>query len=320
MSDSVFTPFILGHADNLAYLPDQLGDQKIIKIPMDSATIHIESTSVKGVSTSLSPSRFSRLLNLANGLAYGGGMGMPEWVMLDCALLPAFFAGFMGPAHYLTTGQFTFINEQLNGVEAERSKRRVFVERSLGVTQGDLDPHEWFPLAEFCAIPRLAPQEIVGYSLYSLRRGLGVRSKAFGLWLLQHLGYQRQVGVAQWTNPSAVRAHLRFGPLELIDPLTPSHTKAGETFIYRLRLPPSEELLRRALGEIKSDKDEEGAHKSNDDLALKDSEWLSIEDTEWMLAQRDVHSRPYLLELRGKGDGLEALIAKTLAPSENVSS
>ena len=256
MSAPPLSPFIIGAADNLERLPTHLGNDEIVKIPIDASNIHLPDSMLASwrehgisVASSISPARFARLLNLANGVAYGGGMGMPEWVMLDCALLPSFFAGFMGPSALLSSLDQNLIREGLCETEDKRSDRRTYVERELKVAEGDLGLAEWFPIAEFCAIPRVAPHELVGYSLYSLKRGYGGRAKAFGLWLLHSAGYRYQVGVAQWTNPAAIKAHLRFGPLELIDPMTPSHTKAGETFIYRLHLHRREDLLSRALGE-----------------------------------------------------------------------
>jgi hypothetical protein len=113
----------------------------------------------------------------------------------------------------------------------------------LQVPQGLLRDEEWVPISEFCAIPTLSPSTVVGYSLFSLRRGWGTRAKALGLLLYSRLGRCYQRGVAQYGNISALKAHLRFGPLKLIDPLTPMHTKAGETFIYELRLPGEDRLL-----------------------------------------------------------------------------
>ena len=62
-------------------------------------------------------------------------------------------------------------------METERSAQRIQIEEHIGVTEGELSDEEWFPLAEFCAIPRLYPAEVVGYSLYSLKRGLGGESE-----------------------------------------------------------------------------------------------------------------------------------------------
>ena len=89
----------------------------------------------------------------------------------------------------------------------------------------------------------------MGYSLFSLERGLGVRAKAIGLHLHATLGARSQLGVAQYSNLAAIKSHLSFGPLELVDPLTPLHTRAGETFIYRLTVPPRATLIKMIAGE-----------------------------------------------------------------------
>lgn len=268
-------PFLLGERELLTRLPERCGEYSFTKIPINGPqhievaqpTFHARGTAV------INPSRFARLLNIANGLSYGGGMGMPEWVMLDCALLPSCFAGWMTPASTLSSKIQMGLNQGLDATESARSVARAHVEHHVGVHSGplDLDPNEseWVPTSEFCSIPRLIPDEVVGYSLYSLQRGLGVRAKALGLWVMSQLGIRRQVGVAQWHNLAAVRAHLRFGPLELIDSATPLHTKAGETMIYRLTLAQPEALLALALGEIST---------INPASPPSDAEWVDAGD------------------------------------------
>ncbi len=307
MSES-FVPFVLGEAGCLAALPDQMEGRELVKIPIGASSVSLSHSLLRqGPSTApskLCPPRFARLLNLANGVAYGGGMGMPEWVMLDCALLPSFFAGFMGLSGQLSPDARSMIKRGLTEMETERSAQRIQIEEHIGVTEGELSDEEWFPLAEFCAIPRLYPAEVVGYSLYSLKRGLGVRAKALGLWLLGELGYRRQVGVAQWSNLAAVKSHLRFGALELIDPMTPSHTKAGETFIYRLTLPSQRVLAQMALGERSA----AGQIEPN-----PEAQWRSTEDLRWWLERREAcEGSLYVSEIRGERDQREALVEQRL--------
>jgi hypothetical protein len=175
-------------------------------------------------------------------------MGMPEWVMLDCGLLPTAFMGLCRRGAELQPQQRAELNSHLQRLEGVMSPERRHAEELIGVPHGPISDEEWVPVAEFCALPTLSPGEIMGYSLFSLEQGLGVRAKAIGLSLHAALGASAQLGVAQYSNLPALKSHLRFGPLELIDPLTPLHTKAGETFIYRLKLPPSEALLDMASG------------------------------------------------------------------------
>ena len=297
-------PFVFGTKEVLADLPEHIGEQSIVKIPLEAGSVEFESVETQGVA-SLSPPRFARLLNLANGVAYGGGMGMPEWVMLDCALIPSFFAGFMGPAYLLTDDHHRLINQGLTQAEKQRNPKRQIVEQYLRVPQGELSPAEWFPIAEFCAIPRVTPQQVMGYSLYSLRRGAGFRSKAFGLWLWKSLGYEYQLGVAQWTNIAAVRTHLRLGVLELLDPMTSMHTKAGDTFIYRLAI-PSLDTLRSLI-----DGHSQPATRLTKPISPH-TKWKSIHDLEWWLSKKVENSqRLELHEIRHTSDGTEILISSS---------
>lgn len=302
MMTTDLVPFVFGSTEVLAELPDHIGEQSIVKIHLGALSVENSVLDHRKMNR-LSPPRFGRLLNLANGVAYGGGMGMPEWVMLDCALIPSYFAGFMGPAHLLSESQRLLINEGLTTVEHQRSSKRLDVEEQLAIPQGNLSLNEWFPLSEFCAIPRVVPQQIMGYSLYSLKRGLGLRSKAFGLWLWKHLGYEYQVGVAQWTNLAAVRTHLRLGVLELIDPLTSMHTKAGETFIYRLNIPNVDIL--RSLVESRTE-----VLDSLNRSVPSEATWKSIKDFSWWLAQKLEYTQCLRLhKIRSTPKGEEVLIS-----------
>ena len=283
-------PFMLGEHSLIDQLPDRCGPYAFTKLPINGPDrIEVAEPERLGPhATCINPARFARLLNIANGVSYGGGMGMPEWVMLDCALLPACFIGWMTPAATLNTDIQYKLNEGLSTVENHRSMARTQVENRLAVTTGPLHTErqasEWVPTSEFCSIPRLVTDEVVGYSLYSLQRGLGVRAKALGLWVMYQLGIRRQIGVAQWPNLAAIRAHLRFGPLELIDPATPLHTKAGETMIYRLLITQPKKLLSMALGETL---------KISHDLPDRDDEWIHAQDvSRWIELRQTLKQGP----------------------------
>lgn len=235
-------PFALGHSRPLLHLLDQLKGVPILKFaaPMTTRT-PIQHQHDHGA-------RFARLLNLGNALAYGADMGMPEWVMLDCGLLPSAFIGFCRRGRELTPTVRENFNARLLHFENHMGSQRRHTEHLLDVLNGPIQDDEWVPIASFCAIPTLIPGEIMGYSLFSLEPGLGVRAKALGLSVHAVLGAHTQLGVAQYSNLTALKSHLRFGPLELIDPLTPLHTKAGETFIYRLNIPSQNILIEMASG------------------------------------------------------------------------
>ena len=300
MSSSI-VPFILAEKEILDALPDQIAGLKIYKISLnkDLHKLVIDEAGSQQQVVKLSPFRFARILNLANGFAYGDGLGMPEWVMLDCGLLPAFFSGFMGPAHLLTTEQCDSINKELQKVESERLSARIQLESQLTIPQGKLELDEYIPLAEFCALARGPVKQVMAYSLCSLKRGLGILAKALGLALWRSLGYHAQMGVAQWTNIAAVRSHLRFGRLKIIDPLIPLHTKAGESFIYKLQIPELsdlEHIIKQRFDALKKSRIKTGL-----DLAQSSSSlyWQRVDDIDWCLKQRaDLDSGLYVYDIR----------------------
>lgn len=174
---------------------------------------------------------FCVALNRANCLAHDGipepaggsaALGMPPWVMLDCCLLTSAMVGFELP-------------------------REAFPEELAA----QLDPEsrcEYLAVSEYVALPSAEPGRSVGVSLFSMASGmaLGVRSKALGLLVA---GCTELVGVTQYANPG-VAVHLKFGPLALVNEEVAVHSRADETFIYRLDVPAAEPLRNMALGSI----------------------------------------------------------------------
>ena len=77
-------PYVLTPKRNLPYLELDLD------IGHELETLHLESRE---------DTEFCSLVNRSNHKAFGGkqGMGMPQWVMLDCAILPSAVVGFMLP-------------------------------------------------------------------------------------------------------------------------------------------------------------------------------------------------------------------------------
>jgi hypothetical protein len=167
---------------------------------------------------------FCSILNRGNQAAFGGpnDMGMPLWVMLDCAILPSAMIGFMLPRDFVS-------DEIIDRLEV------------------DDDYDGYVPISEYCACPTVEPSTVSGFSLHSHvpGRGVATRTKALGLLVL---GAQRQIGVTQFDNP-AIRVHVRFGPLEIKIHRPIVHTHPEDSFVYSLDVPTTEELIEIARGE-----------------------------------------------------------------------
>lgn len=153
---------------------------------------------------------FHDLMLRLNQHAYGG-LGMPAWVQLDCALLPSAFVGWALPGHALP--------EELRA--------------SLAAPSDDT----LVPVAEALAVPKATPEHWVTWSLCSVMRGhdLGFRAKLLALAAFR---CTRATGIVQLDNP-ALRIHTRFGPLRLLSTWVPYHTRPEMTALYRLELPVS---------------------------------------------------------------------------------
>ena len=159
------------------------------------------------------------LIAVGNQLAYGE-LGMPPWVQLDCATLPGAMVGFALPREKLPfhlTARLAATVRARFGEDAAKA----------------LDDYEGpWPVSEYCAAPTFVEGTVVGFSFFSLVRGLGVPSKALAL---RCYGAREQIGSAQYSNPS-LRGHTAFGPLELIPPRVQAHSRPNDTFVYRLRV------------------------------------------------------------------------------------
>ncbi len=173
---------------------------------------------------------FYRLVNAGNTLAFGG-LGMPGWVQFDCATMPTAMIGFALPRRVL----------EAYAPEVWRKLQDTFLRLFGEQEEKALASYEGLvPVSDYCAAFSQQVGHVVGFSLFSLLGGLGlgVRTKAMALACY---GASVQTGVAQYTNPRAVRAHCSFGALRIVSPLAPPHSKPLETFVYEVR--PSPDLL-----------------------------------------------------------------------------
>jgi hypothetical protein len=166
---------------------------------------------------------FFRLMNVANARAFGD-MGMPAWVQLDCATLPTAMIGF--------------------AVRADGLDRSLVDDLRRRAELPILDDDQLIPLAEYTALPTPMPGHVVGFSLFSLVPGLGLRAKAMALLAM---GAVEQTGITQVDN-LALKTHCRFGPLEMTKVGVEVHSKPRTTLVYRLRVPEPATLLALANG------------------------------------------------------------------------
>lgn len=161
---------------------------------------------------------FLNAMNRANCLAHDGtvlprseadSLGMPRWVMLDCAILPAGMFGFEAPAESIPPDVRTRLDPT-----------------------GKL---EWIGISEYSAIPTLDPDTLLGVSLFSLVEGmhLGVRTKALAL---KTLSAKLLKGVTQFDSPG-LRVHIEFGPLQVISSVVAIHARPQESFVYEMEVP-----------------------------------------------------------------------------------
>jgi len=169
---------------------------------------------------------FFRMLNAGNALAYGG-LGMPDWVQLDCCTIPTVMWGF---ARRLGDCPVALV-EALS---------RTCAERFGSAPEPGAD--DWVPVSEFCALPSVEPGTAVGFSLFSLLPGLdlGVRSKALGLL---GLGARRLIGVTQ-RESAAERVHRAFGELRVLVDRPVVHPRGERSYVYEVEVPAREVLLR----------------------------------------------------------------------------
>jgi hypothetical protein len=221
-------------------------------------------------------------------------MHMPEWVMLDCALLPSMFVGIEGPAHLIDPLQRCQLDVALatEGADKENSLSSVgFPQLSRHLANDEI-----VPLAEYCAIPCIGRTDtIVGYSLFALLlqkdghrlRGLGTLTKAFGLAVHQLLGATIQIGVAQYDSRS-LGVHTRFGDLRLREVLATLHTRTGTTFIYELSIPSKEHLRRIAESVLECD---QVWPKSSHMCESPDASEVSPDDKARLCEMNDRHNR-----------------------------
>ena len=208
---SALVPFIYGHGEWLTTWQARIP-------PMADATPAV-------ILDVLEPRNavFFQLMNVANARAFGE-MGMPAWVQLDCATLPTAMIG------------FAVRKGGLDGDLVDDLRRRA----GLSIVDDD----QLIPLAEYTALPTPTHGHVVGFSLFSLVPGLGLRAKAMALLAM---GAVQQTGITQVDN-LALKTHCRLGPLEVVRVGVEVHSKPRTTLVYRLAVPDAPTLTQLAQG------------------------------------------------------------------------
>lgn len=204
---------------------------------------------------------FARLLNAANGLAFGA-LGMPLWVQLDCATLPSAFHGFAVPRDALGDALWAALEAEYARVRPEERSR------------ADLEGYDGLvPISGFCAVRTPDAETIVAFSLFSIVRGLGlgVRTKALGL--LAH-GAGRQIGATQYDN-AALRVHTAFGALEILAPRAHGHARPDRSFVYRLPVPDAA-VLRERIADGRRDRSGAAAGDVDEPIDADIAERLTV--------------------------------------------
>lgn len=174
---------------------------------------------------------FFHLVNAGNARAYGG-TAMPAWVQLDCACLPSGMTGLAVPRAHVDGALWTDLVADV---------ARLFGPDAADAL-GDWDG--LVPLSEYACVPTPEAGHVVGFSLYSLKKHLGARTKAMALLMNQA---RAQTGVAQVDN-AALRTHTILGPLDVVCARVLAHSQPQTTFVYRLRVPADEVLAHIARG------------------------------------------------------------------------
>lgn len=149
----------------------------------------------------LSSRNFIESLMRLDQLSFGpGGMGMPKWVLFDCALIPGFIIGFGTEAQNLS--------------QADRL--------ILGCKDND-----FVPLSMYIAIPNATTDSWFGHNLSSLNHileheltGLGLLTKYYALGVM---GIEKLIGATQWDS-NALGLHLKLSPMKLLASYVPIHT------------------------------------------------------------------------------------------------
>lgn len=173
---------------------------------------------------------FLRLGCSANGFAFGPrGLPMPNWVMIDLALMPS--------AMLFATVSKDLLIERINsgGIDPliRDGLQQVLAQAEMLNFQGPI------PVAGYCAAPTADGNRWIGWSLWSLLPGLNLGYICKGVALEAYKAKYLD-GVTQYDS-KALRTHTKFGSLGLKCAHLDLHT-ASYSFVYEADLADDDHL------------------------------------------------------------------------------
>ena len=168
------------------------------------------------------------------------GMGMDNWVFLDCAIMPSAIVGF--------------------AIHSSKASLEI-----LETYQVDKSYDGFIPLSMFIAIPMVRKDYWFAHNLSSSNsflknklRGLGLLTKAMGIKTLK---IKNLMGATQWSNNS-LKVHTRLAKLKLESAHTPIHSHP-DSIIYSCEFHP---------GDIENALVREGKSVSNHKIDINDKD------------------------------------------------
>jgi hypothetical protein len=196
-------PFIISYEKHLGQF-EKLSNNKEIKAELMIDPLKLESK------------EFIELIYKMDKLTFGGqGMGMPKWVMFDCAVMPGAVFGFAISKNKLS-----------------KSDLEMF---------GDVKG-EYIPVSMYIAIPMIEKGSWFGHNLSSLNNIVSEKLSGLGLLTkysaMKFLRITSLYGATQWES-NALHIHLQIGDLVIKSAYTPIHSNAL-TLCYKCTPLPEE--------------------------------------------------------------------------------
>jgi hypothetical protein len=159
---------------------------------------------------------------LSNSLSFKSpNLKMPNWVLIDCALMQSAVVGFMRPVSDIPEALLTYY----------RNDPTV-----------DLAKLDHIPVSGQVAASAIGGESLIGISLFSLGREtdntkkLGLYTKALAMEVYKAASYEVFCGIAQYDNP-AIKIHGRFSSrMEIHQPMVPLHPGKDMTLIYKMKV------------------------------------------------------------------------------------